>query len=155
MTSLLTAPTPLHATDLLQAAVEQAFNAVVITTADLQGDGPHITYCNPAFCQLTGYSAAELQGRSPRLLQGPLTDQRVLQRLRDSLHQGTFFLGSTFNYRKDGSTYLVEWNISPVRDAQGQIQAFVSVQQDITARVEPSNARPCWRGPCMPPGTPC
>lgn len=136
MTSLLTAPPPLHATDLLQAAVEQAFNAVVITTADLQGDGPHITYCNPAFCQLTGYSAAELQGRSPRLLQGPLTDQRVLQRLRDSLHQGTFFLGSTFNYRKDGSAYLVEWNISPVRDAQGQIQAFVSVQQDITARVE-------------------
>ena len=39
------------------------------------------------------------------------------------------------NYRKDGSSYLVEWNISPVRDAQGQVQAYVSVQQDITARV--------------------
>jgi len=38
--------------------------------------------------------------------------------------------------RKDGSTYLVEWNISPVRDAQGKIQAFVSVQQDITLRVQ-------------------
>ena len=39
------------------------------------------------------------------------------------------------NYRKDGSSYLVEWNISPVRDAQDQVQAYVSVQQDITARV--------------------
>ncbi len=36
---------------------------------------------------------------------------------------------------KTGSSYLVEWNISPVRDAQGQVQAYVSVQQDITKRV--------------------
>lgn len=52
------------------------------------------------------------------------------------LAQREFFQGSAFNYRKDGSSYLVEWNISPVCDAQGQIQAFVSVQQDITARVQ-------------------
>lgn len=127
--------TPPHL-ELLQAAVEQAFNAVVITTAALDGDGPLITYCNPAFCAMTGYVVAELFGRSPRLLQGPLTDSSLLQRLRKCLRHGEFFQGSTFNYRKDGSTYLVEWNISPVRDAQGKIQAFVSVQQDITLRVQ-------------------
>lgn len=114
----------------------QAFNAVVITNAEMQGDGPCITYCNPAFCTMTGYAANELLGQSPRILQGPLTDSKVLQRLRECLHSGAFFHGSTFNYRKDGSSYVVEWNISPVRDAHGHIQAFVSVQQDITARVE-------------------
>lgn len=120
---------------LLQTAVEQAFNAVLITDAGLRDGGPCITYCNPAFCRMTGYAATELLGRSPRLLQGPQTDPQVLQRLRECLRNGTFFQGSTVNYRKDGSSYLVEWNISPVRDAQGQVQAYVSVQQDITARV--------------------
>ena len=120
---------------LLQTAVEQAFNAVVITSAGSDGAGPLITYCNSAFCRMTGYTLTELLGRSPRMLQGPKTDPQVLQRLRECLRSGTFFQGSTVNYRKDGSSYLVEWNISPVRDAQGQVQAYVSVQQDITARV--------------------
>ncbi len=120
---------------LLQTAVEQAFNAVVITSAGSDGAGPLITYCNSAFCRMTGYARTELLGRSPRMLQGPKTDPQVLQRLRECLQQGRFFQGSTVNYRKDGSSYLVEWNISPVRDAQGQVQAYVSVQQDITARV--------------------
>lgn len=131
-------PVPAHAPDqlgLLEAAVTQAFNAVVITSAVLEGDGPLIVYCNPAFCVMTGYTAAELLGKSPRMLQGPLTDRDVLATLRDCLYSGQYFQGSTFNYRKDGSTYLVEWNISPVLDAQGKIQAFVSVQRDITAKV--------------------
>lgn len=115
-------------------AVSQAFNAVVITKAHNEGEDACITYCNPAFCAMTGYSAAELMGQSPRILQGQLTDRKVIQHLRHCLETGTFFEGSTFNYRKDGSAYLVEWNISPVRDANGQIRHYVSVQQDITSR---------------------
>lgn len=53
---------------LLQTAVEQAFNAVLITDAGLRDGGPCTTYCNPAFCRMTGYAATELLGRSPRLL---------------------------------------------------------------------------------------
>ena len=137
MTSFVV-PGPSHEPDqlqLLKAAVEQAFNSVVITTAGRDDDGPRISYCNPAFCAMTGYTADELVGQSLRLLQGPLTDPQVLQRLRECLRNAQYFQGSTFNYRKDGSPYLVEWNVSPVFDAHGQIQAFVSVQQDITARV--------------------
>lgn len=137
MTSFIALPSinGLDQVPLLQAAVEQAFNAVIITSAALDGEGPCIMYCNPAFCRMTGYAPAELMGRSPRMLQGPQTDPQVLQRLHECLREGHFFQGSTVNYRKDGSSYLVEWNISPVRDAQGQVQAYVSVQQEITARV--------------------
>lgn len=53
---------------LLQTAVEQAFNAVVITDARLHDGGPYITYCNPAFCRMIGYAAIDLLGHSPRLL---------------------------------------------------------------------------------------
>ncbi|WP_417252420.1 diguanylate cyclase [Castellaniella sp.] len=137
MTSFITLPSinGLDQVPLLRAAVEQAFNAVVITNATLNGEGPCIIYCNPAFCRMTGYTPAELVDRSPRMLQGPQTDPQVLQRLRECLREEKFFQGSVVNYRKDGSSYLVEWNISPVRDDQAQVQAYVSVQQEITGRV--------------------
>ena len=68
---------------LLEIAMAQSFCAVMITDARLDGEGPVIEYCNAAMCEMTGYTEAELLGRSPRMLQGLLTDQLVLQRLRE------------------------------------------------------------------------
>ena len=117
---------------LLEAAVDQSFNAVVITDADLEA-GPRIVYANPAFERQTGYSWSELAGATPRILQGPGTDRDVLNGLRWSLANGEPFEGQTTNYRKDGSAYQVHWYISPVRSSDdGAITHFVSVQQDIT-----------------------
>ncbi len=126
---------------LLEAAVAQSFNAVLITDANLADGGPRIEYCNPAFCDMTGYTQAELLGQSPRVLQGPDTDPVVLQRLRQCLLEGRYFQGATVNYRKDGTPYHVEWNISPVRDEAGHVCRFVSVQQNITARVRAEQER--------------
>lgn len=120
---------------LLEAAVAQSFNAVVITNAEMQGGGPVITYCNPAFCSMTGYSREELLGLSPRVLQGPDTDAKVIERLRQCLIDGRFFQGSAVNYRKGGTPYHVSWNISAVRDEGDEITHFVSVQQDVTHQV--------------------
>lgn len=117
---------------LLRVAIEQAFNSVVITTGELNLPGPQILYVNPAFCKMTGYTAEELMGKTPRILQGPETDQLALRRLRNQLEHNENFEGQTINYRKDGSPYLVHWNISPVADEAGKIQHYVSVQTDIT-----------------------
>lgn len=113
-------------------AITQAYNAVLITTAELDFPGPEIVYANPAFCRQTGYTEQELIGQTPRILQGTDTDRKVLDRLRVEIADGQFFDGQTVNYRKDGSPYWVRWNISPVLDAQGNITYYVSVQQDIT-----------------------
>lgn len=118
--------------ELIQSAVEQAFNAVVITDAGTTPSGPRIIYANPAFCSLTGYGLEELLGQNPRILQGPLTNQDVIDELRECLREGRFFRGSTINYRKNGTHYTVEWNISPVKNATGDITHFVSVQQDMS-----------------------
>lgn len=126
---------------LLQAAVAQSFNAVMITSADLSGSGPLIEYCNEALCKITGYAEAELLGHSPRMLQGPLTDRSVLQHLRSCLEEGRCFQGLAINYRKSGETYWLEWNVSPVFGEAGQISHFVSVQQDVTARVQAEQER--------------
>ena len=123
----------LHGEAVLEAAFEHLYNAMVITDADFDG-GPFIQRCNPAFCAMTGYTEEELIGQSPRILQGPDTDRKVIDQLNRKIRAGEFFEGSTVNYRKDGVPYVVQWNISPVRDADGAIVAYISIQQDITAR---------------------
>ncbi|MEE4297586.1 MAG: diguanylate cyclase [Wenzhouxiangella sp.] len=126
---------------LLDSVLDQAFNSVVITDARFDHGGPLIIKCNPAFCRMTGYSMDELIGRSPRILQGPETDPAVIQDLKDCLHEGRFFQGSTVNYRKDGTPYYVEWNISPICDSAGKVCNFVSLQQNITPRVQAERER--------------
>lgn len=119
---------------VLEAAFEHGYSAMVITDADFDG-GPFIRRCNPAFCAMTGYTQQELIGQSPRILQGPDTDRQAIDQLRRKIRAGEFFEGSAVNYRKDGVAYFVQWNISPVRDTSGVIVAYISIQQDITARV--------------------
>ncbi len=118
---------------MLMLALDQSFNAVLMTDANTEEDGHRIVYVNAAFCRMTGYSEVELLGRNPRMLQGPDTNPDVIDRLRECLQEGTYFHGSTINYRKDGRPYTVEWNISPVRNPGGEITHFISVQQDISS----------------------
>lgn len=119
---------------LLRAAVEAAGEAILITSSELDKPGPHIEYVNPAFTRMTGYEAHEVAGRTPRLLQGPGTDRVVLDRMREALAAGEAFQGEAVNYRKDGSTYVVEWLITPVHESDGRITHWVSAQRDITER---------------------
>ncbi|RLK48230.1 diguanylate cyclase with PAS/PAC sensor [Alkalispirillum mobile] len=117
---------------LLMAALEQSYNAVVVTEPQLDGPGPRIRYVNAAFEQMTGYRREELIGQTPAMLQGPATDPEELQRLRRQLEQGEFFEGSAVNYRKDGRPYHVQWSISPVLDDDGVVTAWLSIQRDVT-----------------------
>ena len=120
---------------LFGACVEQAYDAVVITDAQLDRPGPTIIYVNPAFEAMTGYGREEIIGKTPRLLQGPKTDRGTLDRMRRSLAAGQFFEGRTVNYRKDGTTFHMEWSVSPVRDTAGNLTHYVAVQRDITPQV--------------------
>lgn len=121
---------------LLVAAIDGADEALVITDADLEPPGPRIVFVNRGFERMTGYSAEEVISRSPRLLQGPATDRSVLKRMKAELQAGRAFAGATVNYRKDGTAYHVEWNIAPIRDTDGRATHFLSVQRDVTQRVQ-------------------
>lgn len=123
-------------TALVEMAAEQSFNGIVITDANDSGEGPEIVYCNDAFCRMTGYSRPELIGESPRILQGPETDAKVIASLRGALSEGRFWEGSTTNYRKDGTPYIVRWSISPVFDDNNRVVNFLSIQEDITDQIK-------------------
>ncbi|WP_291373877.1 sensor domain-containing diguanylate cyclase [Acinetobacter sp. UBA6720] len=121
---------------LMTMAIQQSFNAIVITDASFEKEGPNIIFCNPAFCKMTGYSENELIGQSPRILQGHDTDPAVIHELKRCLIEGKFFHNNTINYRKDKTAYHVEWNISPIKNEFGKITHFVSVQRDISEKNE-------------------
>ena len=88
---------------LFQAALDQSYNSVVITDASANSDGPRIVYANPAFQKMTGYTKNEPLGRSPKILQGPLTDQSVIEKMRICFKTGEHFEDSTIIYDKNGS----------------------------------------------------
>jgi len=119
---------------VLNAAFLQSWNAIVITDADRDA-GYRVVAANPAFCAMTGYTLDELRGGTLKRLQGEDTDPKVIDDLRACLREARYFDGTTVNYRKDGTPYVVHWNISPVRDAAGVLTHFVSVQQDISDSV--------------------
>jgi two-component system, cell cycle sensor histidine kinase and response regulator CckA len=119
---------------LLNSAVLQSREAITITDANLDLPGPTIIFVNPAFTQMTGYTAEEATGKTPRILQGPNTDKAVLRQLRQTLEQGKVFEGEAINYRKDGKEFNLEWQIAPIRNADGKISHFVAIQHDITER---------------------
>jgi len=119
---------------LMETAVEDTTESVLITDTDLDRPGPRIVHVNPGFERLTGYTAEEAIGQTPRILQGEETDPDLLVHLREQLEAGEQFFGETVNYRKDGTPFINEWSISPARNDKGEITHFVAVQRDVTER---------------------
>jgi PAS domain S-box-containing protein len=116
---------------LLKASIEESFNSIIITEAGL---GYPIIYVNPAFCELTGYGSHEVVGKSPSILQGPKTDQKVLERLNADLSQGRVFHGRAINYRKDGTEFMMEWKIAPVHNEKNDITHYVAIQRNVSGK---------------------
>ncbi len=117
---------------ILKAAIKESDFSVVITTDELDPPGPIIVHVNDAFKRMTGYTREELIGATPRILQGADTNRKVLKRLKSNLQAGDSFEGHTWNYRKDGTPFLVEWTIARLRHDGTGIDYFFSVQRDIT-----------------------
>jgi PAS domain S-box-containing protein len=119
---------------LMLRAVESARNGIVMTDPNLP-DNP-IVYTNPAFTELTGYSADEILKHNCRFLQGNDREQPGLIELRDALKEGRAVTVVLRNYRKNGTRFFNELTVSPVRNEHGKLISFVGIQNDITARIE-------------------
>ena len=115
----------------LVTAVEQAAESILIT--DTRGT---ILYVNPALEKTSGYTSAEVLGRSPSLFKSGKHDAVFYQRMWDVLRSGETWSGHFINRHKDGSLYEEESTISPVRDAAGKIVNYVAVKRDVTREVQ-------------------
>ncbi len=117
---------------LRDKAIAASSNGIVITDPS-QPDNP-ITYVNPAFERISGYSAQEVLGRNCRLLQGTDREQPALAELRAALQEGRGCQAVIRNYKKNGTLFWNQLSISPVRDEEGHLVSFVGVQNDVTER---------------------
>ena len=113
----------------LSAAVEQSPVSIVIT--DLNGS---ITYVNPKFSQLTGYSLEEAIGQNPRILKSGYTSSDAYQDLWQTISAGRTWRGEFHNKKKNGELYWEIASISPIIDAAGRVTHYLAVKEDVTAR---------------------
>ncbi len=113
-------------------AIAASSNGIIITKADQPGRP--IIYVNPAFERITGYPAAEVVGQSCRKLQSGDRNQPGLVALRRALNTQQSCSVVLRNYRKDGSLFWNELNVSPVFNEAGENTHFVGILNDITER---------------------
>lgn len=120
---------------LLETCVRHMNDMVLITEAEPQDEpGPRIVFANEAFVTHTGYSLEEVLGKSPRLLQGPKTSRRELDRVRAAMKNWQHVQVELINYTKSGDEFWVEMDLVPIADSQGWYTHWVAVQRDVTER---------------------
>jgi PAS domain S-box-containing protein len=105
----------------------QALNAGVVISDARQPDMP-IIYVNPMFEEMSGYASSEVLGRNCRFLQGNEPYQPGLAAIRSAISTQSNGYAKLRNFRKDGSLFVNELFISPVKDAQGVVTHFVGIQ---------------------------
>ena len=115
--------------ELQTAALEAAANAVLISDAE-----GRVEWVNRAFTELTGYSPEEIRGQTPRILKSGVQNPFYYEKLWETVLAGNVWRGELYNRRKDGSIYIEEQTITPVRGSDGTIRHFVAIKQDVTMR---------------------
>ena len=119
----------------LSQAVEQSPVNVIIT--DLDGN---IEYVNRRFSQLTGYTAAEVLGKNPRILKSGHTSDEEYRSLWQTIKAGGEWSGEFLNKAKDGSLFWERALITSIKDEAGRITHFFAVKEDITERKKAEEA---------------
>ena len=117
---------------LLQQAIASA--NIGIAVADTHEPLLPITLCNAAFERMTGYAAAEALGQSAWFLEGAGSDARASAEVRKAIQEQRECQVSLLAYRKDGTTFLDDLALSPVRNSVGEVTHFLFFHSDGSAR---------------------
>ncbi len=114
-------------TSYIQAIGQHA----IISAADLAGG---IIQVNEKFCEISGYTQAELLGKDHRIVNSETHPKEFFAQLWATITRGDIWRGEICNRAKTGSLYWVDTAIVPIKDARGHVVRFISVRIDITER---------------------
>lgn len=109
-------------------AVEQCASVVMITDTHAR-----LTYVNPRFTHVTGFSAEEVLGRTPGILRSGKHTEDFYRELWNTILAGREWRGKMQNRRKSGELYWAMAVISPLKDETGQVTHYLCTQEDITS----------------------
>ena len=96
----------------------------LVSVTDLKG---RITYCNPAFVEVSGYSSAELMGQPHNMVRHPDMPEEAFRDMWATIQNKMPWTGLVKNRRKNGDFYWVQANATPMLDGD-QITGFLSVR---------------------------
>ena len=114
--------------NLLSSVIRETSNLVVITDPE-----ERITWANESFLKTSGYDLAEVTGRKPgEMLRGPAKNREEVNKIKAALRKGEAVSGEILNYTKQGTSFWASYNIHPVKDEEGKVIRFFSIQSDIT-----------------------
>ncbi len=113
----------------LKVLLENSYDSIIITDCT---EDTLIIYVNQAFSRLTGYESSEVIGKTPKILQGSATDRHVIANLTDSLKNDSSFEGEAINYRKDGTPFIMNWRVLPLK-IDNQTKAWIAIQREVGA----------------------
>ncbi|MDD2841581.1 MAG: PAS domain S-box protein [Tolumonas sp.] len=106
-----------------------AKEAIMITDASIR-----IVRVNNAFCDITGYSEAEVLGKNPRILQSGYQDQQFYKTFWQQLRQEGHWSGEIWNRRKNGEIFAERQTISAVRNENNETHHYVCLASDISSQ---------------------
>jgi diguanylate cyclase (GGDEF)-like protein/PAS domain S-box-containing protein len=119
---------------LLRRGIDASPNGILVV--DARSTDMPVSYANPAFAELTGYTYNDTIGHNCRFLQGDDTAPETLEAIRHGLRHQTEVNVELINYRKDGTPFWNHLRLSPVFDNDGLCTHFISNQQDISYQKE-------------------
>ena len=106
-------------------------SSAIVAVTDVRGT---ITYVNGKFCEISGYTQAELIGSNHRMLKSAAHDRAFFRGMYRQIARGCIWHGEICNRRKDGSLYWVDTTIVPHVSEQGKADSYTSIRFDITER---------------------
>ena len=118
---------------VFQALVENTNDVIMVLDATpLSEGGPRIVYVNPAFEKLMGYTAADVIGQNPKILQGPGTDDKTRYKIRKAMREGVSIRSQILNYDKAGNELWLDINMVPLFDEKGSLVYYAAIERDLT-----------------------
>lgn len=117
-------------------ALESKSACFVITDPDLD-DNP-IVFSSEGFCHHTQYSYGEVVGRNCRFLQGKETKPEDIAAIKNAILLSKEVTVQLLNYRKDGTTFVNQFFLTPLRLENGTVAYYVGVQKEVEKAKGPS-----------------
>lgn len=120
---------------MLSSAVEQS--PLLVSITDTEGV---IVYVNQGFVRISGYAAAEVLGKTARLLRDGALPCEEAKHLRETVLAGGTWYGEFVNHKKSGEPFWESVSVSPIRDSDGEITRLLLIKKDVTENKKAARA---------------
>ncbi|MCE9657480.1 MAG: PAS domain S-box protein [Burkholderiales bacterium] len=112
-----------------EALLRTLHRHAIVSVADARG---RITEVNDSFCEISGYRREELLAQDHRILNSGHHDRAFWVEMWRTISSGQAWRGEVCNRAKDGSLYWVNSLVAPFVGADGRIEKYISIRNDIT-----------------------